>query len=68
MRTLTPGERREIEAIRHTISNIDMTIEIRESNAEIWRNVLDLALQMNDVLQDKWRQSPAPIAEIAAEL
>ena len=70
MRILTPAERRDLEAIRRTISNATVTIEICDSNAEMWRNVLDLVLQMNDVLQEKWQKThlAKPVGEIMSSL
>ena len=70
MRILTPAESRDLEAIRRTIGNATVTIEICDSNAEMWRNVLDLVLQMNDVLQEKWQKThlAKPVGEIMSSL
>ena len=80
MRTLTPAARREIEAIRRTlrqssgctIGKSDVTIEICESNEEMWRTVLDLALRANEAIEKRWNSHEAdrvkPVAEIAATL
>ena len=49
-----------------------MTIEICESNEEMWRNVLDLALRANEAIEKRWNSHEAdkvkPVAEIAAAL
>lgn len=70
MRTLTPVERREIEAIKRTIGKANVTIEVCDSNAEMWCTVLDLALAMDEAIEKKWRkyQLPPPIGEIANSL
>ncbi len=72
MRTLTPGERREIEAIWRTIGKSYVTIEICNSNAEMWCTVLDLAPQANEAIEKRWNSHEAdkvkPVAEIAAAL
>ena len=84
MRTLTPGERREIEAIKAALVRQraylygngaeaePVTISVQSDRNEMWRTVLDLALQANEAIEKRWNSYEAervkPVAEIAAAL
>ena len=64
MRQLTPVEIREVERIKGKmttgeITGIDLYTEhdnlvITTLNKELWLNILDLALQQNEVMKKEW--------------
>ena len=77
MRTLTPAERREIEAIQKALVKQrgygkqaePVTITVEPDRNEMWRTVLELALQLDDI-ERGWKSyetgKVAPVGDIVA--
>ena len=80
MQTLTPAERREIEAIQKALVKQrgygpeaePVMIMVEPDRNEMWLTVLELALQMDEVIGRKWstghHQKVAPVVDIVANL
>lgn len=60
MRILTPQEQRELEALRRSLYSANATIEVCDSNREMWLNILEMVLQTQEAMKAAWRSSRNP--------
>lgn len=60
MRLLTPSEQRELEALRRSLYSTNATIEVCDSNREMWLNILEMVLQTQEAMKTAWCSSQNP--------
>lgn len=60
MRLLTPQEQRELEALRRSLYSANATIEVCDSNREMWLNILEMVLSTQETMKTAWCSSQNP--------
>lgn len=69
MRILTPSEQRQMETLKRELTDMPpdgLEIFISTDERETWLNLLDIIMQANDAMRDKWNKSDNPRIELRA--
>lgn len=54
MRLLTPQEQRELEVLRRSLYSTNASIEVCDSNREMWLNILEMVLSTQEAMKTAW--------------
>lgn len=69
MRILTNSEQRQMETLKRELTDMPpdgLEIFISYAERETWLNLLDIIMQANDAMRDKWNKSDNPRIELRA--